>query len=78
MRNDPVTRKELDAFWHKARTIGEHPLRLWFIARPGFRDSTLRFGREQGILLSSQLNLQALAQRLGLRLGKCWVVNVVI
>jgi len=70
-RNEPATRKELEAFWQKARTIGlEHPLRLWFIARAGFRDSALRFGREQGILLSSQLDLQALARRLGVRFGK--------
>jgi hypothetical protein len=68
-RNEPAIRKELEAFWHNARTIGGHPLRLWFIARAGFRyfgypfdyaqgmaqykDSALRFGREQGILLSS-------------------------
>lgn len=69
-RNEPATRKELEAFWHKARTIGGHPLRLWFIARAGFRDSALRFGRERGILLSSQLDLQSLAEQLGVRLGR--------
>ena len=69
-RNEPATRKELEALWRKARTIDKHPLCLWFIARAGFRDSALRFGREQGILLSSQLDLQALAERLGVRLGK--------
>jgi hypothetical protein len=68
--NEPATRKELEAFWRKARTIGGHPLRLWFIARAGFRDSALRFGQKHGILLSSQLDVQTLAERLGVRFAK--------
>jgi len=27
-RNEPAIRKELESFWHNARTIGGHPLRL--------------------------------------------------
>lgn len=67
-RNEPVTRKEVEAFREKAGKLqSERPCRLWLVSKSGFRDSALRFVREKGLLFSSQADLQALANHLGVR-----------
>jgi hypothetical protein len=43
---------------------------VWFIARAGFRDSAIRYAREQRIAFSSQPDLQTLAELLGVRFVK--------
>jgi len=70
-RNEPAARKELEAFWKKAAKVqGDQPSRLWFVSKSGFRDSALRFARERGMLLSSQTDLQTLAERLSVRFAR--------
>jgi len=62
------------ASWLRSRpcqtTLPQSPEALWFIARAGFREAALRFGRQKDILLSSEQDLQALAERLGVRFAK--------
>ncbi|MBI2863705.1 MAG: restriction endonuclease [Chloroflexi bacterium] len=70
-RNEPATRKDLEALVDKARNLaGRRPTVLWFIARAGFRESALRFARQRDLAASSQQDVQALAEIVGLRLGK--------
>lgn len=70
-QNEPATRKDLAAFWDKIQRLPqEQPQRLWFIARAGFRDAALRFARDKGMAFSSQKDLQALAEQLGVRFAK--------
>jgi hypothetical protein len=70
-QNEPATRKDLEVFWVKVRQLlPDRPLRLWFIARAGFRDSAIRFAREKGIAFSSQHDLQTLAEQLGMRFAR--------
>ena len=73
-KNQPASRADLDRFLKKIRRVEADlpgsPDALWFIAKAGFKDSALRLARRKGILLSNQLDLQALAERLGVRLGK--------
>ncbi len=70
-QNEPATRKDLEAFVVKAgRLPTAQAPRLWFIARAGFRDSAIRYAREKGIALSSQRDLQTLAESLGVRFAR--------
>ena len=70
-QNEPATRKDLETFWAKCGRLPKgRPQRLWFIARTGFRDSALRYARENGMAFSSQQDLQRLAERLGVRFAK--------
>lgn len=73
-QNQPARRADLERFLAKVQAIQTTLLRspdaLWFIARAGFREAALRFGRQKDILLSSEQDLQALAERLGVRFAK--------
>ena len=73
-QNRPASRADMERFRAKVRAAQAHfprsPDILWFIAKAGFKDSALRFAREKGILLSTQHDLQKLAERLGVRFGK--------
>lgn len=44
--------------------------RPWFIAKTGLTASAAEYARHQGILVSTERELQALAERLGVRFGK--------
>jgi hypothetical protein len=70
-RNQPARRADLEQFVAKVQaTFPQPPDALWFIARAGFREAALRFARQKDILLSSGQDLQALAERLGVRFAK--------
>jgi hypothetical protein len=70
-RNEPASRKEVETFRKKADTVLQNRRpRLWFVSKAGFRESAMRFAREKGILFSSQTDLQALAERVGMRFDK--------
>ena len=73
-QNRLASRSDLERFRAKVRAAQPHlplsPEALWFVAKAGFKDSALRFARQHGILHSTQLDLQKLAELLGLRFGK--------
>ena len=73
-KNQPVSRADLDRFLKEIRRVEADlpgtPDALWFIAKSGFKDSALRLARQKGILISNQLDLQALAERLRVRFAK--------
>ncbi len=70
----PARRADLERFLAKVQamrtTLLRSPDALWFIARAGFRATALRCGRQKDILLSSEQDLQALVERLGVRFAK--------
>ena len=44
--------------------------RPWFIAKTGLTASAAEYARDKGLLVSTERELQALAERLGVRFGK--------
>lgn len=73
-RNQPARRADLEQFLAKVRAVESElpqpPEALWFIARAGFREAALRFARQEDILVSSEQDLQALVEQLGVRFAK--------
>ena len=77
-KKQPARRADLERFQAKVQTTNlpqpavKAPATptLWFIARAGFRESALRYARQEGILTSSEQDLQALAEKLGIRFTK--------
>jgi len=73
-KNQPASRADLERFLTKVRQaqadLAGRPDMLWFISKAGFKDSALRFARRKGILLSTQEDLQQLAEKLKVRFGK--------
>ena len=58
---------DLTAFHVKALDMAARP---WFIARTGLTPSAEEYAQTGGILVSTERELQALAERLGIRFGK--------
>jgi AAA+ ATPase superfamily predicted ATPase len=73
-KNQPASRADLNRFLQNVHRVEADlpgsPDALWFIAKSGFKDSALRLARQKGILISNRLDLQALAERLGVRFAK--------
>jgi len=73
-KNQPASRADIERFLKKIRQaqpdLPGHPDALWFISKAGFKDSALRFARQKRILLSTQEDLQRLAEILKMRFGK--------
>lgn len=73
-KNQPTSRADLERFLAKVRRaeadLPGDPGVFWFIAKAGFKDSALRFAQQKNILLSTQHDLQQLAEQLGVRFGK--------
>lgn len=72
--NQPTRRADLQRFLTKVQAVRaalpESPPILWFIARAGFREAALRFARQKGILVSTERDLQVLAEQLGVRFAR--------
>ncbi|RMF92198.1 MAG: hypothetical protein D6736_03865 [Nitrospinota bacterium] len=73
-KNQPASRADLERFLTRVHRVQADlpgtPHACWFIAKAGFKDSALRFGRQKGILLSTPDDLQQLAERLRVRFAK--------
>jgi AAA+ ATPase superfamily predicted ATPase len=66
-RNRRADYSDLAALHTRALDLNARP---WFIARTGFTPSAKKYAREKGILVSTERELQALAERLSVRFGK--------
>lgn len=74
-RNRPVSRADIAAFAHKARSMvghlqSESTPTLWMISGGGFKPSALDYAAGEGILVSGGQDMQKLAELLGVRFGK--------
>jgi len=66
-RNRRADYTDVTRFHAKALELNAKP---WFIAKIGLTPSAEKYAREKGILISTERELQALAERLGVRFGK--------
>jgi hypothetical protein len=73
-QNQPARRANLERFLARVQaaraSLPQPPDMLWFVARAGFREAALRFAHQEGILTSSEQDLQALAEQLGVRFAR--------
>jgi len=66
-RNRRADYTDVTGFHAKALDLNARP---WFIAKAGLTSSAEEYAREKGILMSTERELQRLAERLGVRFGK--------
>jgi hypothetical protein len=66
-RNYRADYADITRFHAKALDLNARP---WFIAKTGLTSSAEEYAREKGILVSTERELQALAERLGVRFAK--------
>ncbi len=66
-RNSRADYTDVTHFHVKALDLKARP---WFIAKTGLTSSAEEYAREKGILVSTERELQLLAERLGVRFGK--------
>ncbi len=65
--NSRADRGDVTAFHNKAVSLNARP---WFVAKMGLNQSGMEYARQNGILVSTEQDLQALSERLGVRFGK--------
>ncbi|PKO22770.1 MAG: hypothetical protein CVU38_07605 [Chloroflexi bacterium HGW-Chloroflexi-1] len=81
VERDPVERWVVEVKWRNRRAdyndvVGFHAKALdlnarpWLIAKTGLTASAAEYVRDKGLLVSTERELQALAERLGVRFGK--------
>jgi len=66
-RNRRARYNDLTALYTRALDLNARP---WFITRTGLTPAAEKYAQEKGILVSTERDLQALAERLGVRFGK--------
>lgn len=66
-RNRQVDFADLSGFHQKALRLNARP---WLVTKTGLTPSAQRYAQEKGILVSTERELQALAERLRVRFGK--------
>ena len=66
-RNRRADYSDVSSFHAQALDLNARP---WFIAKTGLTLAAEEYAREKGVLISTERELQALAERLGVRFGK--------
>jgi hypothetical protein len=66
-RNRRADYHDIVRFYARAQDLNARP---WFIAKTGLTASVAEYARDKGVLVSTERELQVLAERLGVRFGK--------